>query len=335
MVRSEGEDRAVLLARIAHGQATPLSALIPDYLQEKGMKPRQSLDYRRAILKLEAWLSARPLSPTIAAVTKRIASDYRLEVFIRQGVHPRTANKDISAISGLWKWAERRGLVEDNPWRGQMLPEPKAGRRGAQGSDKRPYTDAEVATLVSAPDISVTLQDAITILALSGMRIEEMARMTVGDVRDLGGPIPYIQLRGTKTDAAKRAVPVHPGLVAIVTRRIEGKAAGHYLFHELPTPSTDSAMERGQPITKAFTRLRRRIGGTLDQREDGARQANTDLHSLRRFFIRSAWDALDRGAQGFSRWTVAQVVGHSTEDIGAWHDKQVCGGRLDRPRRFV
>ena len=176
-------------------------------------------------------------------------------------------------------------------------------------------TGAEVATLLSASDISVTLRDAITILALSGMRTEEMARMTVGDIRDHDGPIPCIQLRGTKTDAAKRVVPIHPDALPIILRRTEGKSSTAYVFDELPTPSADSAMERGQPITKAFTRLRRRIGGTLDQREEGARQANTDLHSLRRFFIKSARDALDRGAQGFSMWTVAQVVGHSTEDM--------------------
>ncbi len=44
-------------------------------------------------------------------------------------------------------------------------------------------------------------------------------------------------------------------------------------------------MERSQPISQALTRLRRSIGGTLDEREAGARQANTDLHSLRRWFI--------------------------------------------------
>ena len=60
-------------------------------------------------------------------------------------------------------------------------------------------------------------------------------------------------------------------------------------------------MERSQPISKAFTRLRRGIGGTLDEREEGARQANTDLHSLRRWFVMSAHEALLNGAQRYSR----------------------------------
>jgi hypothetical protein len=36
------------------------------------------------------------------------------------------------------------------------------------------------------------LKDAITILALSGMRVEELARMKVADLKDLTGPLPYI-----------------------------------------------------------------------------------------------------------------------------------------------
>ena len=75
-------------------------------------------------------------------------------------------------------------------------------------------------------------------------------------------------------------------------------------------------MERSQPISKAFTRLRRSIGGTLDEREEGARQANTDLHSLRRWFVMSAREAILKGAQGYSPWTIAEVVGHAKGEIG-------------------
>ena len=73
-------------------------------------------------------------------------------------------------------------------------------------------------------------------------------------------------------------------------------------------------MERGQPITKAFGRLRHRLG--IDEREDGARQANVDLHSLRRWFIAKARDAINAGAQGFTMYTVAEVVGHAKGELG-------------------
>ena len=94
----------------------------------------------------------------------------------------------------------------------------------------------------------------MTILALSGLRVEELARMKAGDLR-LKGPIQFIALRGTKTEAAAREVPIHPDALPIITRRAEGKAPDAYLLDELPTPAADSAMERG-------SRSRRRSGGS-------------------------------------------------------------------------
>ncbi len=71
-------------------------------------------------------------------------------------------------------------------------------------------------------------------------------------------------------------VPIHPGSLPIILRRIKGpdgsmKKADGYLFDELTTPREDSAMERGQPITKAFGRLRQKLG--IDERIEGQRQA--------------------------------------------------------------
>jgi integrase len=154
----------------------------------------------------------------------------------------------------------------------------------------------------------------MTILALSGLRVEELARMKAADLHELHGPIPYAALKGTKTQAAVRDVPIHPDALAIILRRAKGKALDAYLFDELPTPPADSAMERGQPITKAFGRLRQRLG--IDEREQGARQANVDLHSLRRWFISKARDAISQGAQGFTMYTVAEVVGHQKGELG-------------------
>jgi hypothetical protein len=85
-------------------------------------------------------------------------------------------------------------------------------------------------------------------------------------------------------------------------------------WDELPTPADGSAMERGQPITKAFGRLRQRLG--IDERVEGARQAIVDLHSLRRWFTAKARDAINAGAQGFTLYTVAEVVGHQKGDLG-------------------
>jgi len=309
LIRSKGKPAADALVEIATGRATPITtSLIEEWIAERQMKPRQILDYRRAVKKLLAHLP----TATVDAVDKRAAGDYRTAL-TRLGTHPRTAAKDISALASLWKHLESRGLATINPWRGLggYSKSPSTGRGSAR---KRPLTDTEVARLLTSNHASPTLRDAVSILALSGMRTEELARMKVADLKDLSAPLPYIQLRGTKTAAATRLVPIHKDALPIVLGRAKGKAAGDYLFHELPTPPEGSAMERGQPLTKAFGRLRKRLG--IDEREPGARQANVDLHSLRRYAIASMRDALNAGATGYSMRTVAQIVGHDVGDLG-------------------
>jgi integrase len=310
LVRAGEPERAQAIHRVAVSKETPIAALVEDWLAERQMKPRQVLDSRRAITKLATWLTAQGHAATIEGVTKRIAGDYRM-TFIRAGTNAKTANKDISFISSLFKFAERQGLVEDNPFRGQSLPKGKA-QTGAGTAHKRPYRDDELARLLESAPATHGLRDALVVLALSGMRTEELARLKAGDLH-LTGAIPYIQLRGTKSAAAARLVPVHVTALPILLGRARGKKGGDYLFEDLPTPREGSAMERGQPWTKAFGRLRLKVG--ITERQPGARQDNLDLHGLRRWFIARARDALNGGAQGFTLRTVAQVVGHKAGEI--------------------
>jgi integrase len=308
LVKSRGTPAADAYVEIATGRATPITpALIEEWIAERQMKPRQVLDYRRAVKKLLAHLP----TATVEAVDKRAAGDYRAAL-TRLGVHPRTAAKDVSALASLWKHLESRGLAPINPWRG-LGGVPKTASTGRPSARKRPLTREEVERLLTSNRASPTLRDAMVLLALSGMRTEELARLRIGDLR-LDGPIPYVALRGTKTAAAHRDVPISPAALPIYGARAAEKGANDYLLHELSTPPEGSAMERGQPLTKAFGRLRKRLG--IDEREPGARQANVDLHSLRRFAIASMRDALNAGATGYSMRTVAQVVGHDVGDLG-------------------
>lgn len=52
--------------------------------------------------------------------------------------------------------------------------------------------------------------------------------------------------------------------------------------------------------------------GTAPERSGDNRQSNIDFHSLRRWFIRTARNALQTGAKGYDPWTIAEVVGHDT-----------------------
>jgi integrase len=286
VAKAQGEERANTLASIATGRAMPIGPLADQWLAEKPLKGKQRLDYRRAVTKLETWMADKALPPTLQAVSKQIAASYRDEAFVRAGTHSRSANKDLSALSGLWKHAERKDFITGNPWRGQFLPQSTAS-----SSHKRPLSTDEVRRLLTALDSPKTpmqglLRDTVAVLACSGLRVEEWATMKVTDLRDLTGPIPYVALKGTKTAAARRDVPIHPAILPIIHRRTATAGLDGYLVGELNTPPEGAAWGPGQPITKEFGRLRKRLG--IDEREPGARQARAGLENL------------DRSISGFS-----------------------------------
>ncbi|RYC33629.1 hypothetical protein D3273_03980 [Lichenibacterium minor] len=277
--------------------------MVNAWLAHEPMKPRQQLDYRRAVSKLEAWLGRVKLPAIIEPFTRKLAGRYVSEGFVGEGTHWRTANKDIACLSSYWKFLEGKGFATENVWTRQSVPE----RRTPVDERKRPFTDAEVRTLL-AGEAPAFLKDAITIAALSGMRVEEIARQKVESIR-----AGCFTVRDAKTEAGNRSVPIHSALAGIVERRCKDKAPGDYLFPELPTPAPGSAIERSQKIVKAFTKYRRKLG--VDDVVAGARQSRVDLHSLRRWFSKKATDALNGGAAGFSPWTLADVMGHNAEKM--------------------
>ena len=301
--RRHGEQAARQFRAIADGTVTPLAALVEDWLAERSMKPRQVLDYRRAVLKLASWLTAHKLSSTVEGVTRKTAGRYISGAFVKGGVHWKTANKDVSCLSSYWRWLEIKGHVSENVWKGQSLQK----QRAPTGTGKRPYTDEEVTRLL-AGETHEYLKDAITIAACSGMRIEEIAQLRVRSIAN-----GCMDIRNAKTAAGERVVPIHSALAPIIARRCAGKAPAAFLFHELPAEGETATLERSSRIVKAFTRYRRTIG--VDDVVEGSRQSRVDLHSLRRWFMKSAKEALERGAVGFTPWTIADVVGHEAKEM--------------------
>lgn len=334
--KSEGPERASYFYKVASGMETPIMSLVDAWLAERiDMKPRQQIDYRRAVSKFAAWLTDAKLPGSIEGVNRKFAGRYVSEAMVAKSVHWRTANKDITGLSVYWKWLIKKGYCETNIWAGQSLRKIKP--KGDDQRSKRPFTDDEVSTLLHGITNKLVL-DAATIAALSGMRNEEIARMKVANCT--GG---MFRITDAKTQAGIRNVPIHPDLRQLVARRTRGKPPEAYLFHELTDPPPGSAMERGHSVTKRFVTVRRKLG--VDDRVEGQRQSRIDFHSFRRWFIRKAIDALHKGAKGYDQWTIADVVGHDREGkalgmtMGRYPGdapdaaKKVCVSAVRLPRR--
>jgi integrase len=171
-----------------------------------------------------------------------------------------------------------------------------------------------VALLTGKPDRETA--DAIRLAALSGMRLEELYRLKVGDC--IGG---VFDVKQSKTDAGVRTVPIHSALTPIVARRVLGKARTDFLMHE---GGKADGRERSAAISKRFGRYRQGVG--VHDREDGQRHSRVDFHSMRRWFITEA-------RKGFDRAVVAAVVGHENGNIT--DDVYSGGPDMDTKRRCV
>ena len=290
--RRAGADAGRQFADMAFGRVTPLGHYAERWLTEGGskgaaLKERTKLERRRAVAKLAAWLERERLAATIEAVTRPVAGRYLSEELLPSGREARTLAKTVQTLRAYFDWLRRRGHLPDdarNPWADQ------APSKARVAEEERAFTDAEVSRLLAGP-ADATLADFMLVAALTGLRREEIGRLTVADCE---GDV--FVVREGKSAAARRRVPVHSGLAAVVARRTAGQGASAFLFDELRSQNP----ERTDPIGKLFTRYRRGLG----IQEGTGRRSLVNFHSWRRWFITSAVNA------GQPPHMVSLVAGH-------------------------
>lgn len=284
---------------VAYGTATPLLMHADAWLTEGGAKgplnARTAAQYRANLLRLQTWLAAQGIT-TVEGVTKAVAGRFVTEELVAKGVHWATGNRRISALSAYWRWLRKRAGIEADPWAGQALS--KGPARDSRKT-KRPFTDAEVMALLAGP-ADPELTHAMRVAALSGMRLEELYRLTVADCA-----AGWFAVKVSKTRAGVRRVPIHSALADIVARRCASRAPEAFLFGE--AGPARAGRERSAALSARFTVYRRARG--VDDRLPEARHSRVDFHSWRRWFVTQARNA------GIEREVVAAVVGHAAQDM--------------------
>jgi integrase len=287
-----GEDAAVAFADAAFGRATPLAACVDDWLSDSSYRGRTQGDHHRAISRLSSWLTSQRLPVTIEGVTRKVAGQFAMNGLKEGGIAPKTVNKYLSSLSSYWEWLERRGHAEANPWLRQSVSVKGASAAAAAaGAQERPFTDEEVSRLLSGP-AEQELRDVMLLLALSGLRIEEVYQLRVSDC---GGGC--FAVRRSKTAAGTRVVPIHSALQAIVSRLVESRQPDAFLIEK-----GSASAERSMAMSKRIGRYRQAVG--VDVRVEGKRRSLVNAHSFRRWFITKA----ERAGQAEN--IIASVVGH-------------------------
>ena len=66
------------------------------------------------------------------------------------------------------------------------------------------------------------------------------------------GEFPLIDLKGSKTETARRVVSVHPDLMPMMRRRTNGKVLEAWLFDDPRDVPEGSTVGRSQPVSGAL-----------------------------------------------------------------------------------
>jgi integrase len=196
---------------------TVSQAAEPWYAELQRHNPRpETLDgHKRRVQAFIKQCGDKPLTD----VTRAMASDFLRGLDVANG----TRNAYAQTLAGVFDDARKRGrFTGDNPFDDQKVKK--------DGDSYSPFTVAELQTLFDALPRAIaparhspdTAMPWVALIALyTGMRLEEIAQLSVADVREAecnGGKLVVFDIHngGTnklKNESAARLVPVHSALV--------------------------------------------------------------------------------------------------------------------------
>lgn len=275
-----GPEASEVFYGVASGKVTLLNEHLEEWIADRGYIGSSASHHRHAFDVLTAWCKSNRVKATLQAFDAKTAWKFRDKCLRVRFSEPKTVNNFIWSYRSHWKWLNRRGRVETNPWLG-LNDDGRSQRIREQGARKRPFTDPEMVALLSGKATPL-LRDLMMVAALTGARINVICELRVRDCS--GGAFTF---QPAKQEPAARKVPIHTKLKVIVKRRVLRKAPDEFLFDECPNATTKRP--RSAAPSQAFTRYRRDI--EVDERADWKRQSNVDFHSFRRWFTTKAEQA--------------------------------------------
>lgn len=237
-----------------------------------------------------------------------------------------TATTILARATAMFRWAHAQGFISSNPAVNLTITAPKK-KKGHRS--RRPFTEAELRTLFSAPLFtgcesryrrfvpgSKIIKDEYffipAILFYTGARLGEIVQLHFTDCV-IDGPTPYLSInensdakhgeegyKSVKSDAGVRLIPIHPDLMALgfgdfVKWQRKGAKAKDRVFYRIKFG------EDGQPSTvfsKWFGRFMDKIGLT-----DPALVAHSFRHTAEDYFRENL----------VPKYIIDQLIGHQDQ----------------------
>lgn len=312
------------LLRNAYGTTTRsnaprlVSEAISAYENDRGARwtPKTKLMHGAAFKLLLAIIGDKPIAAMTRAdcrtfrdtmallppnMTKRLPGLTITQVLDRKlpPMSAKTVNKNMSAVSGLFAWCVREGLLSDSPARGLAI---RLHTRADLERDG--FCQDELRLIFTHLNAAMGARYWLPLIALySGMRLEEIAQLRVKDIREVQGVWVFdinAEAGHLKTTSSARLVPIHPELVA--RGLLEHHAARRRLGEGRLWPDLSRGADGfySSPFSKWFGRFRRRIGIT---------NLHLTFHSFRHTFV----NALKQ--RGTDELIIKELVGHANTSI--------------------
>jgi integrase len=190
-------------------------------------------------------------------------------------VSNKTLNRHISAMSSLFKWAQRKAEFKypgDNPFSNQWREE-----GSAKATRWLPYRVEELNKLF-AGDPPPELRWIMLTALFSGMRLNEVCQLRVEDMQKEQG-VPYFNVgaehegQRVKSEAGFRRVPIHSQLIKAGILDYAKALKPGQLWPGLKPGGPDRKLS--WYVTRQFTVYRRKVG---------INRARVNFHSLRKKF---------------------------------------------------
>ena len=265
--------------RIADPSSQPIKLVSQEFLTEK-KRDLQNSTYKRKegnISNFISWLG----DTDVGNIHKRIAGKYVSHLIQTKNPASNTLSNITSDIGSLFRWAEARGYIDQNPFYNLQLPKSKKNVQG-----RRPWSNEEIIRFLHYDKIELNDFGASAIALYSGMRLGEICGLKKSDISE-----DCFHIHKGKTSAASRVVPINSVLKTVIKKLFE-KSKDGYLITDISPGGDDN--KRSWNFQKRLGRIRKDI----------KLPKGVVFHSLRNTFTTRMENL------GIPRNHISQILGH-------------------------
>jgi site-specific recombinase XerD len=250
-------------------------------LKAKGRAESTVIAYAKDIEQLLNFLSKEGLS-SLEDVKTESLEKYKQNLQ-DNNYTPKSVSRKINSTRTFFKYLLETGVIKDNP--SEKLAHPKFKTK-----PPRVLTEMEYRALRDVSRVDVRLYSIVEILLQTGIRIGELASLTLDDVRkSKNGKIDFLYIKAAGSHPARK-VPLNKSAKKALDEYIEVR----------PETEDDTIFitKNGRPL------LVRNIRTAIDKAFEKAGIKNAKVNDLRNTFI------AHHLANGVSLVTVSKLVGH-------------------------